>query len=111
MEFKGTKGEWDWEENSASQVDGSTCIEVHSGVGPQIAYLQSFVGWGADYERSATIANANLIAGAPDLLEALQDMLSGWKHIRAMHGDLYGIGWDRAQDKAQAAISKALGEE
>ncbi|HDK7229040.1 TPA: hypothetical protein PTV58_002654 [Cronobacter sakazakii] len=55
--------------------------------------------------------NAHLIAAAPDLLEALQDMLSGWKYIREQHGDLYGVGWDRAQDKAQAAISKALGEE
>ncbi|MCE1464255.1 hypothetical protein [Enterobacter roggenkampii] len=55
--------------------------------------------------------NATLIAAAPDLLEALQDMLSGWKYIREQHGDLYGVGWDRAQDKAQSAISKALGEE
>lgn len=46
-----------------------------------------------------------------ELLEALQDMLSGWKYIREQHGDLYGVGWDRAQDKATAAISKALGEE
>lgn len=101
MEFKGTKGEWDWEENSASQVDGSTCIGVHSGGGPQIAYLQSFVGWGADYERSATIANANLIAAAPDLLEALQDVL----HAYDKHGE--HSEWDFAR----AAISKALGEE
>ncbi|HCQ7755494.1 hypothetical protein [Citrobacter sp. 50677481] len=52
-----------------------------------------------------------LASAAPDLLEALQDMLSGWKYIREQHGDLYGVGWDRAQDKAKAAISKALGEE
>ncbi|MBT1888205.1 hypothetical protein KK001_07470 [Enterobacter roggenkampii] len=101
MEFKGTKGEWDWEENSASQVDGSTCIEVHRSGGPQIAYLQSFVGWGADYERNATIANASLIAAAPDLLEALQDAL----HAYDKHGE--HSEWDFAR----AAISKALGEE
>lgn len=40
-------------------------------------------------------------------LEALEDMNNGWKYIRSMHGDLYGVGWDRAQDKADAAI-KAL---
>ncbi|MEP9340060.1 hypothetical protein ABKT96_09940 [Enterobacter kobei] len=103
MEFKGTKGEWDWEENSASQVDGSTCIEVHSGGGPQIAYLQSFVGWGADYERKATIANANLIAAAPDLLAALQLIIS-------YHDD--GNCELHSEDvaMARAAISKALGE-
>lgn len=45
-----------------------------------------------------------------ELLEALQDMHAGWKYIRSFHGDLYGVGWDRAQDKAEAAISRALGQ-
>ena len=44
-----------------------------------------------------------------DLLEALRDMLSGWRYIRDSHGDLYGVGWDRAQEKAEKAISKAEG--
>ena len=57
-----------------------------------------------------SIENARLIAAAPDLLEALEDMLSGWKYIRESHGDLYGVGWDRAQDKATAAITRARGE-
>lgn len=105
MEFKGTKGEWDWEENSASQVDGSTCIEGHIGGGPQIAYLQSFVGWGADYERNATIANANLIAAAPELLDALQAMLN----------KAYKQNWNEQYpdeiSAARAAIAKAIGKE
>ncbi|HBL4693687.1 hypothetical protein INP82_22720 [Citrobacter sedlakii] len=105
MEFKGTKGEWDWEENSASQVDDSTCIEVRSGGGPQIAYLQSFVGWGSDHERNATIANANLIAAAPDLLEALQEV-TGSLGVMVMDADSCPEIL-----KARAAISKALGEE
>ena len=42
-----------------------------------------------------------------DLCLALEDMLSGWKYIRQSHGDLYGVGWDRAQDKAEAALAKA----
>lgn len=54
-------------------------------------------------------ANAKLFAAAPELLEALKDMLSGWKYIREQHGDLYGVGWDRAEQKATAAIAKALG--
>lgn len=41
------------------------------------------------------------------LLEALEDMLNGWRYIRRSHGDLYGVGWDRAEEKAQAAIDKA----
>ena len=104
MEFKGTKGEWSWEENSASQVDDSTCIEVRSSGGPQIAYLQSFVGWGADYERNSTIANANLIAAAPDLLEALQEIVFLYEHDE-------GCRELTEYKRAKEAISKALGEE
>ena len=44
-----------------------------------------------------------------ELVEALKDMLSGWKYIRETHGDLYGVGWDRAERKAQAALAKAEG--
>jgi hypothetical protein len=57
------------------------------------------------------LPNASLIAAAPDLLEALKDMNSGWKYIRHSYGDLYGVGWDRAQEKADAAIAKAQGDE
>ena len=42
-----------------------------------------------------------------ELLEALKDMRNGWRYIRETHGDLYGVGWDRAEDKANAAITKA----
>jgi hypothetical protein len=56
-------------------------------------------------------ANARLIAAAPELLEALKDMLSGWRYIRQdpAHRNIYGVGWDRAQEKAEAAIAKAEG--
>ena len=38
------------------------------------------------------------------LAEALQDMLSGWEYIRLQHGYLHGVGWDRAQNKAEHAL-------
>ena len=38
------------------------------------------------------------------LRNALADMLAGWRYIRQSHGDLYGVGWDRAQQKAEAAL-------
>lgn len=58
------------------------------------------------------VSNAHLIAAAPELLEALEDILSGWRYIRQdpNHKALYGVGWDRAQEKAEAAIAKAKGE-
>lgn len=52
-------------------------------------------------------ANALLIAAAPDLLDALEDMAAGWRYIRKHYGDLPGVGWDRAQFAAEAAIAKA----
>jgi len=44
------------------------------------------------------------------LVEALADMAGGWAYIRGFHGDLYGVGWDRAQSKADAALAAARGE-
>lgn len=43
------------------------------------------------------------------LREALRDMLSGWHYIRANHGDLYGVGWERAQAKAETALAGEKG--
>ena len=42
-----------------------------------------------------------------ELLLALKDMASGWRYIRQTHGDLPGVGWDRAQSKAEDAIAHA----
>ena len=50
-------------------------------------------------------ANARLIASAPAMHAALEDMLAGWKYIRQHHGDLYGVGWDRCQQSAEAALA------
>jgi hypothetical protein len=94
-----TKGPW--------LLDGRTIYALNDeGVNRFYASVQD--AHAPAYELNA---NARLIASAPDLLEALEDMLSGWKYIRSSHGDLYGVGWDRAQDKAIAAIARAKGEE
>jgi hypothetical protein len=44
-----------------------------------------------------------------ELLAALEDMLSGWQYIREVYGDLRGVGFNRAENKAVAAIAKATG--
>ena len=42
------------------------------------------------------------------MLDASKDALSGWRYIRDVHGDLYGVGWERVEEKLSKAI--ALGE-
>lgn len=101
-EFKGTKGEWLLEENSASNPNDSTCMKVSTN-GPQIAYLQSFSGWEEDYGREVTIANANLISAAPDLLDPCQWFLMALRDGSSMDVEI-------AKEKAESAIEKALGK-
>ena len=45
-----------------------------------------------------------LVRAARAALAALEDILNGWKYIRRSHGDLYGVGWDRAESKAATSI-------
>ena len=67
-------------------------------------------GW---YGTIDSEANARLIAAAPELLGALEYMLSGWRYIQQdpKHREIYGVGWERAQRLAEAAIAKAKGEQ
>lgn len=102
-EFKGTRGPW-FSDNT--RAIGPISTEDDQSYGMVIP-----VGWVEfDLEIEVQVANQQIMAAAPELLDALQDMLSGWKYIREQHGDLYGVGWDRAQNKAIEAISKALGK-
>lgn len=102
-ELKGTPGPWFRDD---SRAIGPKSTEDDQSYGMIIP-----VGWVEfDPEVDVQVANQRIMAAAPELLDALQDMLSGWKYIRDQHGDLYGVGWDRAQNKAIEAISKALGE-
>ena len=58
-------------------------------------------------ERSDTERIYLAVKTQPALLAACKDMLSGWRYIRETHGDLYGVGWDRAQTAAESAIAAA----
>lgn len=44
---------------------------------------------------------------ADELHLTLCDALSGWQYIRQQHGDLYGVGWDRVEDRLKAQISRS----
>jgi hypothetical protein len=59
--------------------------------------------------RGYEIQIKDLKAVNAELLDALKDMHGGWQYIRETHGDLYRVGWDRAQKKAEAAIAKEEG--
>lgn len=80
--------------------------------GAFISTWQSTADWQKQLDRAKEHLRAERVRDAgPELLEALEDMLSGWKYIRESHGDLYGVGWDRAQDKAEEAVRKARGSQ
>lgn len=106
-EFEGSKGPWsahDDEESMATSVVMNDFGDIICVVGTYMTSTEE------DY------ANANLIAAAPDLLEALQGYMSAVSEINEAMKDGYNvqgamsalIGWE---DMARAAISKALGEE
>ena len=54
-----------------------------------------------------TAERDTLAAKCEQLQDALKDLLSGWRYIRQdpKHIDIYGVGWDRAQHGAEAAIA------
>lgn len=66
------------------------------------ADVPACIGTRVDLER--------LRAERDSLRHAVADLLGGWRYIRQAHGDLYGVGWDRAQDKAEAALGIGPGE-
>jgi hypothetical protein len=51
---------------------------------------------------------ARLRARVEVMRDALQDMAGGWRYIREQHGDLYGVGWDRCEEKARAALKETV---
>jgi hypothetical protein len=99
---KHTPGSWVWADNY-NGLDGLN--------GEPVLRWEPYDGMWLNARDGREDGNARLIAAAPELLEALRDMYEGWKYIRRTHGDLYGVGWDRAQEKAEAALAKATGEQ
>ena len=93
MEFKGTKGEWQSREMSEGFCVGLKQYNV-------LHFVNCWdKGIGGLKSTEEAEANAKLIAAAPDLLEALQDLVS---HVRL---DLLPR---TTADKITQAIEKAL---
>lgn len=95
--FKGTKGPW---------VSG----EYQQGAGCPVTVSGCLIGWmsygpiypAEPFAKNMCEANANLIAAAPDLLEALQYIVDPLINDLPIHSMAY--------KQAVAAIAKALGE-
>lgn len=91
--FKGTPGPWVYRKGTR-EIGVIDCSDTQSyGMIDVICYIDQFG------HRDCFDDNARLIAAAPELLEALQEVvaISDRKH--------------EAWDKAHAAIAKALGED
>lgn len=99
-EFKGTPGPWRFDEQTT--LSGGPVFYIAQDDNAKYTPNYSDVSQTCSGElKHIQKANAQLIAAAPDLLEALQDAL----HAYDKHGE--HSEWDFAR----AAISKALGEE
>jgi hypothetical protein len=91
MEFKGTKGEWIVEKEL-----GYDCDVIYKG--GEICWLGL-----SDVIDEEKVANAKLIAAAPELLEACVMALEAVKELHE-----HQEGWHEEQSFLEAAINKAL---
>jgi len=108
-----TKGEWkvrEYDEGTRPFIDGFS-LAVQS---PKLVVaLCDKDSWDNKKQR---LANANLIAAAPDMYEALRELHSPPKHpIKDCPADISSnpctCGWHDAMDKAMKALAKAEGKE
>lgn len=96
---KHTPGPWTLQPCEAHSEDGRDIAEVRGG--DRIIFSEEVVD-------AECLANAKLIAAAPDLLDALTDTLDSLEYVRANHPDVSGCGVREERiEKAKAAIAKA----
>ena len=106
-EFKGTKGVWSFEEDFDQKYDQQTC-KVNSSVGIEgICTVWS----GNDKMTDECIADAALISAAPDLFEALQEILRFNNELKTVMGKSLASprNFLKALEQGKLAINKALG--
>ena len=91
-----TQGPW--------TVDGAVATENLDvlGEGGRVAMLDC-----DDIDADTLEANARLIAAAPELLTALQDIVDAYQN----HFDAMPVAWQTYDNIARAAITKATGDQ
>lgn len=109
-EFEGTPGPWFISSKKELVVEGDmNVIQTHGAncLGFHIAYAS---GWTDDVStRAEALNNANIIAAAPELLEALREMVAIVKKNSYPCPDKPNSNCARAE-AAEAVIAKALGK-
>lgn len=97
MEQKHTPGRWTADTNHRQRADGGwVSFAIKAADGKSVCACAATV----KRDPAEIRANARLIQAAPDLLEALQELLALADEINPIEG--------RAMRKARAAISRAL---
>ena len=100
--FKGTKGEWKYQVNAGRILFTNPNMDLW--------FKQSDNNF--DNTKDEVLANAKLIASAPELLEALSELI--YLHACEQEGISSGQPtfqqWIEATEKGQKAINKALGQ-
>ena len=107
MTTKHTPGPW-----SVVEHDHAICVQTESPRQTKFGASRYAVVGGFDRSDPKQLeearANARLIAAAPDLLAALQDVDALWMHHSIAHGD---GKISPLHEKVIAAIAKATGEQ
>lgn len=104
-QFKGTPGPWYYESNSRAigpliQDDDDQCFHMIE----HVAYVE--------YQLNEDIqhSNARLIAAAPELLEALRELVNEYESIVTHEFGSSVLDADPDYIRAKAVINKATGE-
>jgi len=94
---------------NGNSFERSVCARQMKEASDEIDRLRAAFAELSESTRSIALHAAETIAAKDAeiarLREALTDMLSGWTYIRQTHGDLYGVGWGRVEEKTRAALA------
>jgi hypothetical protein len=109
MEFKGTKGEWK-QGNHISHIVSDVKPKRPTYSDKDYQSEKDFYGGYIVCESISNKEDSKLIAAAPDLLEALQELthLHGCEQEGLSSGQPTASEWYEAVNKANEAIQKAL---
>lgn len=102
---KWTSGPWFVCEKKTSKPQGMACVYAAD---DELRYIAECDDFGNVDVITDNVANAHLIAAAPDLYEALETITDRAECAKRFGGDKFNFG--RMITKSRAALAKARGE-